>query len=156
MALLALPHCLLIVLLTSSVGIELLSSWARVTSWNLSHSETYGPIDQTRDTLVWKKYFSMLYHENNLVGGFPQVNLLHCKRTLHFVLQCKLQTLKSIMMILDRKCSRLKALLRNNCLSQVMLRWSRDACILFPRMFWFGSPSSPKIEKYIQESFENG
>ena len=60
------------------------------------------------------------------------------------------------MTILDSKCSRLKALLRNSYLSQVMLRWSRDACILFPRMFLFGSPSAPKIEKYIQESFENG
>ena len=51
------------------------------------------------------------------------------------------------MTILDSKCSRLKALLRNSYLSQVMLRWSRDACNVFPRIFWFGSPCSPKIEK---------
>ena len=89
---------------------------------------------------------SIVYHEKNLVEGFLQVNLVHRE----------LQTLKSIMTILDSKCSRLKALPRNSYLSQVMLRWSRDACILFPKMFWFGSPSSPKIDKYIQESFENG
>ena len=91
---------------------------------------------QCFDCISWK----------NLVEGFLQVNLVHRE----------LQTPKSMMTILDRKCSRFKALLRNSYLSQVMLRWSRDACILFPRMFWFGSPSSPKIEKYIQESFENG
>ena len=115
-----------------------LRSWIQTNIYLTMNCDTgqHSQFLQCFDCISWK----------NLVEGFLQVNLVHRE----------LQTPKSMMTILDSKCSRFKALLRNSYLSQVMLRWSRDACILFPRMFWFRSPSSPKIEKYIQESFENG
>ena len=79
-------------------------------------------------TIFWQYFIilAMFQYEKKLVEGFLQVNLL----------QRELQTLNSIMTILDNKCPRFEALLRNSYLSQVMLRWSCDACIL---QEYFGS-----------------